>query len=338
MTLTATHDRIFDNDLVATLITHTEQGLLKSNPNLADAAEFIVKSHLNPSHYAMPILQATPEWIGAQLRTGNYNALEQQLAFETTRTTLGIVRVMVRTHLNRQYVRHVVRGASDQTLTPRVMKAFEQEMDFAALTDPQAYAAHWQSIVDNNPSLYDGIDRAAIAMLPKLKSGHWQASNIVANKLGMDDAWAKVLTGIYTGLVYLNDAYQFNPKTLWADMDATVGSAKAAKKLAQSFQKYVHQYGEALSGSFLADLGHTEFVKPDTHVISAVAALKGEEKVSPQTAIEHVYQLSEELSVPPRLIDKVFYLGGSGQFYLYSIKMKHKKTFKQDFLESLRAL
>jgi hypothetical protein len=51
-----------------------------------------------------------------------------------------------------------------------------------------------------------------------------------------------------------------------------------------------------------------------------------------------VYQLSEELDVPPRLIDKIFYLGGSGQFYLYNIKMKHKNTFKQEFLERLRAL
>ncbi len=338
MTLTTTHNRLFDNDLVATLIKHTEQGLRKNTPNLIGAADFIVKSHLNPNHYAMPILQASPEWIQEQLSNENYHQLEQQLAFENTRTPLGMVRVMVRTHLNRQYVRHVVRGASDQTLTPRVMKAFEQEMDFAKLTDAHAYAEHWQKVVDKNPDLYDDIDRAAIAMLPKLKGGHWQASNVVANKLGMDDAWAKVLTGIYTGLVYLNDAYQFNPEKLWADMDATVGNAKAAKKLAKAFQKHVHQYGEALSGSFLADLGHTEFVKPDTHVISAVAALKGEETVSPQAAIEYVYQLSEELDVPPRLIDKIFYLGGSGQFYLYNIKMKHKNTFKQEFLERLRAL
>ena len=133
MTSTATHERLFDNALVAALIEHTEQGLQETNPALADAAEFIVKSHLNPSHYAMPILQASPEWIQEQLSNENYHQLEQQLAFENTRTPLGMVRVMVRTHLNRQYVRHVVRGASDQTLTPRVMKAFEQEMDLSLI-------------------------------------------------------------------------------------------------------------------------------------------------------------------------------------------------------------
>lgn len=338
MTSTATHERLFDNALVAALIEHTEQGLQKTNSTLSSAAEFIVKSHLNPCHYAMPILQASSEWIEDNLRAGDYDEIEQQLAFERTKTSHGIVRVMVRTHLNRQYVRHVVRGTGDQTLTPRVMIAFEQDIDFASLIDPQVYAAHWQSVVDKNPNLYDETDRAAVAMLPKLKGGHWQASNVVANKLGMDDAWAKVLTGIYTGLLYLNDAYNFNPEKLWADMDATVGNAKAAKNLAKVFQKHIHQYGDALSGSFLADLGHTEFVKPDTHVISAVAALKGQETVSPQTAIECVYQLSEELNVPPRLIDKVFYLGGSGQFYLYNIKMKHKNTFKKEFLERLRLL
>jgi hypothetical protein len=79
-------------------------------------------------------------------------------------------------------------------------------------------------------------------------------------------------------------------------------------------------------------------LKPDTHVISSIAALNNIESVSQEFAIEQVYRLSKELGVSLRLIYKIFYIGSSGKLCLFNILVKIPKVFKSDFLVRLKQI
>lgn len=76
-----------------------------------------------------------------------------------------------------------------------------------------------------------------------------------------------------------------------------------------------------------------EFAKPDRHVINALEAYEGE-RMNPTRAFEALQRYSNEANIRPRRLDKVFYLAGSGNFYL--TEFNFGPQFKQGFLEHLR--
>ncbi|WP_411358250.1 hypothetical protein [Pseudidiomarina salilacus] len=316
---------------------HIASGLAQTYPNLRDAAAFICESHLDPENYAMPLLDSSSAQIRELLAQGDYSSINDKLSFEPTQTMRGVIRVMVRTHLNRQAVGYVSRGAAHKTVAKRVLAPFEGDFDYAQMIDHDYFAECWQRAVAANPQEYDDVDRIAINGLKKLRGGQRVKAGVAKHFLGHDN-WAKVLTGIYSALLYLHKHYDSNAEALWADMNACVNDAQAAQRLVRQVESGIHQYGPALAGSFLADLGHTGFVKPDTHVISGVAAMLGKDTVSQEDAVHFVYELAEKYSVAPRAIDKIFYIGCSGKLYLYDLTIKHPKRFKNEFLKQLRQL
>jgi hypothetical protein len=87
-------------------------------------------------------------------------------------------------------------------------------------------------------------------------------------------------------------------------------------------QTNIREYGTALAGSFLADLGSDHFVKIDTHVKDAVAAwlLKDKEKVRNSEAFGMIRDTALKHKIAPRSIDKIMYLGGSGRWYLGGLR------------------
>ncbi|MDN7135348.1 hypothetical protein [Pseudidiomarina terrestris] len=325
------------NALIKVFKSHIHNGLVSCAPNLENASAFICDSHLDPDNYAMPVLNESASTVISLLEQGRFDEVEDKLTFEPTKTIRGVIRVMVRTHLNRQGVGHVSRGSADKTLAKRVLLPFENDFDYQKMLDHDYFAEQWEEALEAHPAEYDEIDRQSIAGLRKLRGG--QRTNArVAKHLGIHDNWAKVFTGIYSGLQFLDNNYHFNAEALWSDMNACENDIEATKRLVKKVQTGIHQYGEALAGSFLADLGHAGFVKPDTHVISSVAAMCGRESVPSQSAVDYVYKLAETLSMEPRAVDKLFYLGCSGKLYLYNLGMKNPRQFKSDFLNDLGPL
>ncbi|RUO62215.1 hypothetical protein [Pseudidiomarina insulisalsae] len=325
------------NQLSSLFQTHIADGIAQTYPDLSNAAEFITNSHLDPNNFAMPMTESSASEIRNLLARGSYSTVNDKLKFEPTQTIRGVIRVMVRTHLNRQGVGFVSRNSANKTLAKRVLLPFEGEFDYERMIDHNCYIESWQRAADTNPADYDEIDRRAIEGLKNLRGGQRTNAAVAKHFLGNDN-WAKVLTGIYSGLLYLHEHYEFNPDTLWADMNECLGNAQAAKKLVRNVQSGIHQYGTALAGSFLADLGHPGFVKPDTHVISGVAAMLGKDNVSQEEAVHFVYELAEKYSVSPRAIDKIFYIGCSGKLYLYDLEINNSGHFKAKFLSQLRQI
>jgi hypothetical protein len=323
--------------LLSIFNAHIKAGLSQTCPQLTHASDFIAQSHLASEHYAMPIFNHSGIDLIDLLARGEYPEVDSNLVFERTKTIRGVIRVLVRTHLNRQGIGHVSRGSSDKTLAKRVLLPFENDFDYLRQLTPACFAECWQQAVEIYPEQYDRIDRASIEGLKFLTHEQLQSSKLV-KQIGIHDNWAKIFTGIYTGLHFLNNEYQLDADKLWLDMDKCANDSDAAQRLVNKFQKNVHQFGKALAGSFLADLGHDGFVKPDTHVISSIAALNNTESVSQKFAIEQVYELSKQLGLSPRLIDKIFYIGCSGKLYLFNIIINNPRGGKSVFLNRLREL
>ena len=77
----------------------------------------------------------------------------------------------------------------------------------------------------------------------------------------------------------------------------------------------IPEVGVALAPNFFSDLGYKEFCKPDVHVCAIINGLEGT-NYDEQQVFERMLCLAKESGVPPRQLDKVFYLAGSGNFYL----------------------
>jgi hypothetical protein len=124
---------------------------------------------------------------------------------------------------------------------------------------------------------------------------------------------------------------------VWARINEASQSPDSVQKLILEVKTYVREYGQALAGSFLADLGGEQFVKTDTHVKGAVSAFLDTEQVDDRRAFEVIRKAAEKHGITPRAIDKIMYLGGSGKWYLLGFQdgLQQRST-KSEFLERLR--
>ena len=110
-------------------------------------------------------------------------------------------------------------------------------------------------------------------------------------------------------------------------------SYKEIHKLTKDYQQNICEYGYALSGSFLADLGSPFFVKDDTHVRSCMIALGHIGTI--EERVESVIRFANELNISPRILDKLMYIACSGNLYLLGIKLPHARKSKEEFISYL---
>ena len=326
-----------NNPLINTLKLHICEEIKATHPQLEAAVDFICDSHLDSNHYAMPLHSETSETYLALLQAREFQAAEAKLKFEDTKTIEGIIRVMVRTHLNRQGVANIVQGARYKTMAKRVLAPFTGAFDYAAMLNHEYFIECFEQAAMAYPQEYRESDIQDIQVAKKL-TGNQRFSMPAAKAAGVSDNWAKVLTGIYSGLLFLHNEYQFNPDKIWKAMDACVNDAEKSKRLTKKVQSGIHQYGTALAGSFLADLGHDAFLKPDVHVIASVSAIHNQANVCDQFALNYTHKLAQALGMPPRMLDKVFYIGCSGNLYLYDMKIRNAAQSKRKFLDKLDEL
>ena len=94
------------------------------------------------------------------------------------------------------------------------------------------------------------------------------------------------------------------------------------------------EYGYALAGSLFGDLGSPHFVKDDTHVREGINVIfKGLN--NPEARVKALIESAHNIGVHPRVLDKILYLGGSGNLYLIGIKLKISKA---KFLQKLNEI
>ena len=91
-------------------------------------------------------------------------------------------------------------------------------------------------------------------------------------------------------------------------------------------------FGFALACDFLKEHGYPEFIKPDTHINDIFKGLGLTKATTDFEVFKDVLAYCKRINVLPYEVDKLFWLVGSGNFYLYDIEIKSSKN---KFLEQI---
>ncbi len=91
-------------------------------------------------------------------------------------------------------------------------------------------------------------------------------------------------------------------------------------------------FGFALACDFLKENVSPEFIKPDTHINDIALGLGITKSKHNYHIFKDVEAYCSRINVLPYAIDKVFWLVGSGNFYLSGVKVN---TSKQQFIEKI---
>ena len=123
----------------------------------------------------------------------------------------------------------------------------------------------------------------------------------------------------------------------WANFFANDTRAKPALPLMISIE--INGIGFPLACDFLKELGFTEYGKPDVHVKDIFKALNiinnKENNTTKQNyaTLKAIDRIAKSNNVTPYAVDKVFWLIGSGNFY---ITEKNIGRQKQNFIDKLK--
>jgi hypothetical protein len=144
--------------------------------------------------------------------------------------------------------------------------------------------------------------------------------------------WPKYCQSIIEAAHFLSsfkDAHEFYK---WTDFFAEDFRAKPALPLMISYE--ISGIGFPLACDFLKELGFSQYGKPDIHLKDIFKGLglldlnrKSASKLDYQT-LKVIDRIAKENNTTPYAVDKVFWLIGSGSFYLSNLKIgSQKKAF-----------
>jgi len=124
----------------------------------------------------------------------------------------------------------------------------------------------------------------------------------------------------------------------WADFFANNEKAKPALPLLISIE--IRGIGFPLACDFLKEIGYTNFGKPDTYIKKIFSALKlidSEEKSTLKQdyeAFKAIDKIAQDCNVSSFVVDKVFWLIGSGKFYETGFNIgRNSKEFLEEVIK-----
>ena len=94
-------------------------------------------------------------------------------------------------------------------------------------------------------------------------------------------------------------------------------------------KKKIHGFGLALACDFLKELGYRDYSKPDTHLIKIFYELGLCESSEPYEVYKSIREMAKVVGDDAYSVDKIFYLIGSGNFYLVE-EIKEKVGRNED--------
>lgn len=100
-------------------------------------------------------------------------------------------------------------------------------------------------------------------------------------------------------------------------------------------EKEIFGYGFAVACDFLKDAGYPEFIKPDTHVNYIAKELGITQSKDNYQIFKDVIVYCRSIGQLPYEVDKLFYLIGSGKFYLFNIKVN---TSREGFVRGFKKI
>jgi hypothetical protein len=327
------------------LINLTRDGLPS---DLKNSADLLVNLHLDEGTFPMSDMSDDDQKDLYKLieNGASTEEVKSKLTLENTGTPEGIFRVMVRTHLNKTGAGQVSMGvpAKRKTRSPRVLN-YTDTVNVSKATETDIIIGWLKFALENRdsnkPELYydDRAINALEALLYKLKRdgtilSKWVSANTLERELNADRGWCGIVLGIITGLNYLRSENWIELRDKSFKNDLTYMQIDSMIK---DCQDKICGYGYALSGSFFGDLGSPYFVKDDVHVRDGINALF-ENLSSSEKRVEVLIKSAQNIGVKPRVLDKILYLGGSGNYYLIGQKLNNSRSIKMKFIEGLKTM
>jgi hypothetical protein len=162
-----------------------------------------------------------------------------------------------------------------------------------------------------------------------------QASDFKApapiDKTNKRNTWVHFTKGAIDGAILLS---RFNNVSEFNEFVLKYTKSGRHIELIEYFSKNIHWYGFALSCDFLKELGYSGFVKPDTHINTIFHDLGLSKTKDDHAIFRAAIEYSKSINEVPYRVDKLFWLIGSGNFYLTHQKVN---TDKFKFINDTRA-
>ena len=99
-------------------------------------------------------------------------------------------------------------------------------------------------------------------------------------------------------------------------------------------EKEIFGFGFALACDFLKETGYPEFIKPDTHIKDIALGIGITSESSDYQIFKDVILFCQKANALPYEVDKLFWLIGSGRFYLFNVKIN---SSKDSFIELIKS-
>ena len=164
-----------------------------------------------------------------------------------------------------------------------------------------------------------------------------QASDFKApapiDKTSKRNTWVHFTKGAIDGAILLShfkDVFEFNEFVL------KYTQSGRHIELIEYVSKNIHWYGFALSCDFLKELGYSDFIKPDTHINTIFHGLGLSKTKDDRSVFRAAIEYSKSINEVPYRVDKLFWLIGSGDFYLTQ-HLRNVNTDKFKFINDTRA-
>jgi len=97
--------------------------------------------------------------------------------------------------------------------------------------------------------------------------------------------------------------------------------------------KEIFGLGFALACDFLKEIGYDNYAKPDVHIIAIFYETGISKSKNEYDVFKEVIKFSNFINKSPYEVDKLFWLVGSGNFYLDKLKIK---TNRDEFIEHIK--
>jgi thermostable 8-oxoguanine DNA glycosylase len=163
-------------------------------------------------------------------------------------------------------------------------------------------------------------------LLEKFKS-KFNLQNIQSRR----SLWRKFSEGIISGSNFM---VSFKDKDDFDSFIKTFARNKYTKAaLPMLLSKEIRGFGFALACDFLKELGYRDYPKPDVHLIKIFHSLGLSSSAEPYEVYKSIIEMSEAVGEDAYTVDKIFWLIGSGRFYLVNIETGRNRD---KFIKSIK--
>lgn len=133
--------------------------------------------------------------------------------------------------------------------------------------------------------------------------------------------YCKAITSISQFLSSYSSIEDFN-----AFVESFLTNTHSRLALPLLLQEEIFGFGFALACDFLKENGYPDFVKPDTHINYITKELGITKATSDYHVFKDVISYCQRIEAIPYEVDKLFWLVGSGNFYLSNFQVKSSRV------------